>query len=59
MMRKTSIAAQPLITTDWLKYQLGKIAQKPLDPYSPGLELAANFFYQFFEERIEDAPGTE
>lgn len=42
-----------------LWHQLGKLAQKTLDPYGAPLLAAADYCYDFFESRIDQAPATD
>jgi hypothetical protein len=40
-------------------HQLGRISQKTLDPYAGVLLDAADYCYEFFEKRIDQAPATD
>lgn len=40
-------------------HHLGKMAQKTLSPYGGPLLAAADHLYDFFEERIDEAPATD
>ena len=40
-------------------HQLGKLTGKTLNPYGEPILAAANFCYDFFEEKIEESPTTD